>query len=381
MLYLDNSATTLPYPEVLDSYIQTTRNYFGNPSSLHKLGSDAENLLRQARKQTAGLLEVKEEEIIFTSGGTEANNLAIKGTAFYKRHKGNHIITSAIEHPSVMEACLQLEKEFGFELTILPVDENGRVSAESMKKELREDTILVSIMHVNNEIGTIQPIEELADILQHFPNVSFHTDHVQGAAKVPLPLSHPGIDLCSMSPHKFRGLKGTGILYRRKGAHLMPILSGGEQESHLRSGTESVAGIAAAAKALKMSFIDYSEHHVRLYETKQELIKRLKEIDGVVMNTPESQSAPHIIHFSVPGIKSEVLVHRLELKEIYVSTTSACSSKKSAPSQTLTAMGKSREEAVSGVRISLDMQSDRSIIHPLYENLQESIQHILKIKG
>ncbi|AZB43944.1 cysteine desulfurase [Bacillus sp. FJAT-42376] len=380
MLYLDNSATTEPYPEVMESYIKITKEFFANPSSLHKLGSQAEHLLRQARKQTANLLHVREEEIVFTSGGTEANNLAIKGTAFSKKQRGKHIITSAVEHPSVMESCLQLEKDFGFQLTILPVDENGRVSPEQLKRELKEDTILVSIMHVNNEVGTIQPIQEIANILKDYPNVTFHTDHVQGAAKVPLDLSHPGIDLCTLSAHKFHGLKGTGILFIKKGLRLTPLLSGGDQENQLRSGTESVAGIAAAAKALRMSMEDFRKHGPAVEETKRQILNRLREINGVEINTPLEQSAPHIIHFSVPGIKSEVLVHMLEEKDIFVSTTSACSSRKSLPSPTLLAMNKSKDAALSGIRISLAMNTDDSKLEKLFASLEQAIPYIMKMK-
>ncbi|WP_338777618.1 cysteine desulfurase family protein [Metabacillus sp. FJAT-52054] len=380
MLYLDNSATTKPYPEVLASYIQVTNDFFGNPSSLHKMGSMAENLMRQARKQTANLLGAEEDEIVFTSGGTEANNLAIKGTAFMKMHRGKHIIVSAVEHPSVMEACLQLEKDFGFDLTILAVNEEGRVSPSQLENEIREDTILVSVMHVNNEVGTIQPIEEIGALLEEYPNISFHTDHVQGAAKIPLDLKGAGIDLCSLSAHKFHGLKGTGILYVRKGIRLTPLLSGGEQENHYRSGTENVPGIAAAAKALRMAKEDYARLGKALEETKMQVMKRLSTMEGVVLNTTKGHSAPHIIHFSVPGIKSEVLVHRLEESGIYVSTTSACSSKKSLPSKTLLAMGKSKEEAESGIRISLDIHTDRSQLETMFTALEQAIKHIMKMK-
>ncbi|MTH52828.1 aminotransferase class V-fold PLP-dependent enzyme [Bacillus mangrovi] len=380
MLYLDNSATTVPYPEVLDSYMEISREYFGNPSSLNQIGSEAELLLRKARRLTAGLLGAEEEEIIFTSGGTEANNLAIKGTALKNRHKGRHIITSAMEHPSVMEACLQLEKEFGFQVTVIKPDRHGRICADQVGKEVRSDTILVTIMHVNNEVGTIQPVEEIGMILKNHPNVIFHTDHVQGAVKVPLDLKRSGIDLCSFSPHKFHGLKGTGILYARKGIQLMPLLSGGEQERASRSGTENVAGIAAGAKALRLAMDQYKHKLSGLYETKSKLISRLEKIEGITVNTPLEKSAPHIIHFSVPGIKSEVLVHKLQESGICVSTTSACSSKNSEPSHTLLAMGRSRDEAMSGIRISLNADIDFSMLEPLFPALEKGILHIKRVK-
>jgi len=207
MIYLDNSATTKPFPEVIDSFVTVATKYFGNPSSLHELGMKSERLLTQAREQIAAALKVKPSEIVFTSGGTEANNFAIKGVAFQYRHRGKHIITTAIEHPSVSEPCQQLE-QLGFEVTYLPVNEHGMVTAEQVKKALREDTILVSVMHVNNEVGAIQPVEEIGALLAHYPKTIFHVDRVQGISKVPLDMKKARIDLCTMSAHKFHGLRG-----------------------------------------------------------------------------------------------------------------------------------------------------------------------------
>ena len=229
MIYFDNSATTKPYQEVLDSFLKVSSTYFGNPSSLNGLGSQAEKLLTQAREQVADLLNVKTTEVFFTSGGTESNNLAVKGTALMHKQRGRHLITSSIEHPSVSKAMEQLE-ENGFEVTYLPVDNQGRVYIGDVEKAIRNDTILVSIMHVNNEVGTIQPIKEIGNLLKKYPHVLFHVHAVQGMGKIHLKLHGFGVDLCSLSAHKFHGLKGTGALFIREGIKLAPLLSGGEQE-------------------------------------------------------------------------------------------------------------------------------------------------------
>jgi cysteine desulfurase len=356
MIYLDNSATTKPFPEVVDSFVTVATKYFGNPSSLHELGMKAERLLTQAREQIAAALQVKPSEIIFTSGGTEANNFAIKGVAFQYRHRGNHIITTAIEHPSVSETCQQLE-QLGFEVTYLPVNENGVVTVEQVKKALRDDTILVSIMHVNNEVGAIQPVEEIGALLSRYPKTIFHVDRVQGISKVPLDMKKANIDLCTMSAHKFHGLRGAGILYVRQGIQLSPLLAGGGQEMQLRSGTENVPAIVAMAKALRMSLEKFDKQIDYLLEVKQAWLNELKEIPFIQINTPLEHSAPHIINFSLDGIKPEVFVHELEKNDIFVSTTSACSSKKKAPSKTLLAMGMGDERAESGIRISLSFEN------------------------
>ncbi|MCD7032752.1 cysteine desulfurase [Metabacillus sp. GX 13764] len=379
MLYLDNSATTKPFSEVLQTYRTAAETFFGNPSSLHRLGGQAEHLMQQARKQTAALLGVSDQEIIFTSGGTESNNMAVKGAAFAGMKHGRHILTSAIEHPSVLEAVKQLTEHFQFEATILPVDENGMVSIEDVKNSLRDDTVLVSIMHVNNEIGSIQPIKEIGRILAEHPRAKFHVDHVQGAIKVPLSFKDCHIDFCSLSAHKFHGLKGTGILYGRKGAALLPLLSGGSQEYTHRSGTENTPGIAAAAKALRLAKEMYGGRLDKIKETKLEIMKAVQGIEGTVLNTAFEGTAPHIVNFSVPGIKAETLVHYLEKKEIYVSTTSACSSRLEAESKTVLAAGKGQELAKSTIRISLSYEHTPELVPALAEALREGIYHLKKV--
>lgn len=378
MIYLDNSATTKPFPEVVDSFVTVATKYFGNPSSLHELGMKAERLLTQAREQIAASLQVKPSEIIFTSGGTEANNFAIKGVAFQYRHRGNHIITTAIEHPSVSEACHQLE-QLGFEVTYLPVNENGVVTVEQVKKALRDDTILVSIMHVNNEVGAIQPVEEIGELLSSYPKTIFHVDRVQGISKVPLDMKKAHIDLCTMSAHKFHGLRGAGILYVRQGIQLSPLLAGGGQEMQLRSGTENVPAIVAMAKALRMSLEKYDKQIDYLLEVKQAWLNELKEIPFIQINTPLEHSAPHIINFSLDGIKPEVFVHELEKNDIFVSTTSACSSKKKAPSKTLLAMGMGDKRAESGIRISLSFENTLEEIPIAIAVMKKAIEKLREV--
>lgn len=367
MIYLDNSATTKPYKEVIESFVKVSSDFFGNPSSLHKIGLEAEKLLKQGRKQIADRLNVQPEEIIFTSGGTESNNLAIKGAAMKFRNRGKHIITSSVEHSSVTNTMKQLE-EFGFEVSYLPVDENGRVRVADLEKAIRPDTILVSVIHVNNEVGTIQPIEEIGELLKNHPKILFHVDHVQGAGKVPLDFYRSSIDLCSLSGHKFHGLKGTGILFIRNGVNISPLFTGGSQEYKIRSGTENVAGMVAMAKALRMTMEKYERDISKLIALKEKMIDGLSKIDGITVNTPKEHSAPHIINFSIHGFKSEVFVHALEEENIYVSTTSACSSKEQKGSKTLLAMNLSPELAKSAIRVSLS-----------FENTMDEITHALNV--
>jgi cysteine desulfurase len=378
LIYFDNSATTKPYQEVLDSFIKVSSSYFGNPSSLNALGGQAEKLLTQARGQMAQLLNVKGKEVFFTSGGTESNNLAVKGTAFMHNQKGQHLITSSIEHPSVSKAMEQLE-ENGFEITYLPVDGNGSVRVEDVEKAIRNDTILISIMLVNNEVGTIQPIKEIGNLLKKYPHVLFHVDAVQGIGKVPLNLYEMGVDLCSLSAHKFHGLKGTGALFIREGVMLSPLLSGGEQEWGMRSGTENVAGAVAMAKALRLTFEKRDTGIDKMKKILAILKDGLNQTEGIQIHTPNIQAAPHIVNFSIPGIKSEVFIHTLEQEEIYVSTTSACSSKKKFPSKTLLAMGVSLRSAESAIRISLSYENTEEDAITVVEAIKNGTKQLRKV--
>lgn len=378
MIYLDNSATTKPYPEVLQVHQQVSERFFGNPSSLHQLGIDASRLLSETRKQILHYTGFTQYEIIFTSGATEANNIAIKGAALAKMNRGRHIVTTAIEHPSVIESFEQLKTLFGFDISYIQVNEHGRADMTHLKEVLRPDTVLVSLMHVNNETGAIQPIEEAASIIRKYAKEAiFHVDGVQGIGKVPLP-KEMDIDLLTMSGHKIHGLKGTGALFLKKEIVLAPFITGGEQELGLRSGTENPAGAVSLAKAIKQSFEYLNKHHDEMIALKTQLEQQLGKIEGVVINTPLTHSAPHIVNFSVPGIQIEVLLHMLEKEGIYVSTTSACSAKKKEPSRVLLAMGKSEEAAKSSMRISLTYGQGPELAPQIITSIAQSVK---KLKG
>lgn len=275
-------------------------NYYGNPSSLHHKGVEAEAVLKQAREVAASFLGCKPGEIIFTSGGTESNNTAIKGVAFQYQNRGKHIITTKVEHPAVYDVCQQLAS-LGFETTYLPVDRDGRVSLEDVQKAMRPDTILVSVMHVNNELGTIQPVVEIGQWLKQFPKVLFHVDAVQAIGKVPLKLKDAGIDLLSVSAHKFYGPRGVGILYKREGLIIHPLLMGGGQESGVRSGTENLPAIAGMAKAIRLLEEWGPAESSRLQDLLVQLREGISKIEGCIINTPEAHAAPHIMNISVPG--------------------------------------------------------------------------------
>ncbi|MFD1349856.1 cysteine desulfurase family protein [Oceanobacillus caeni] len=371
MIYLDNSATTRPDPSVLESFNQVSTQYYGNPSSIHQFGGVAEKLLITAKKQAAELLQVDKEEIIFTSGGTEGNNIAIKGIALEHQNRGKHIITSEIEHPSIYEACEGLKK-LGFEITYLPVDEHGIISLKDLKNAIREDTILISIMHVNNEIGSIQPIKEIGEIAKQYPKLFFHVDDVQGLGKVPLQLKEHGIDLCTYSGHKIHGLKGTGMLYVNRGTKLFPLFHGGSQELNIRSGTENLAGIVAMVKALRLIKEKEKNEGSKMYELQQYLIQEVKKIDGVTVNTPKN-AAPHIVNISVPGVKPEVIIHMLGEQDIFISTKSACSSKLKDESKVLAACGFKADRSTSALRISLSYDNTMEEIKTFIAELKRAI--------
>ncbi|UFT98039.1 cysteine desulfurase [Radiobacillus kanasensis] len=377
MIYLDNSATTKPYKEVLDSFHQVSTTYFGNPSSIHQLGTEAEQLLSAAKRQAAQLLQVKEEEIVFTSGGTEGNNTAIKGIAYEHVNRGKHIITSRIEHPSVLETCKALEGQ-GYDVTYLPVDEVGRVSVSDLEKAIRSDTILVTIMHVNNEIGTIQPIEEIAEVCSRYPKLYFHVDHVQGLGKVPLSLEK--IDLCTMSGHKIHGLKGTGVLYIRKNISLFPLLHGGEQEFGYRSGTENLPGAVSFVKALRMTLEKQSQDKGKLADIRQALSEKLRDMEGVILHDSEHH-APHILNFSLPGFKPEVVIHAIEKEGFIISTKSACSSKNKDESAVLAACGLPKDRTTSALRVSLSYSNTMEEIHSFSLAFQSVKQQLSKVMG
>ncbi|MFS0561079.1 cysteine desulfurase family protein [Terribacillus sp. 179-K 1B1 HS] len=377
MIYFDNSATTRPHPDVLASYTEAAQTYFANPSSLHRLGGSAEQLLTACRKQAAQLLRVGEDEIFFTSGGTEGNNLAIKGTAYRKKRLGNHIITTAVEHPSVLETCAELESQ-GFKVTYVDVDTYGYVTPEKIKAAITDETILVSVMHVNNELGTIQPIKTIGQMLTAFPKITYHVDGVQGAGKVTLDIKESHIHLYTLSAHKFHGVKGSGILYKDGNTHIAAQLSGGGQEQALRSGTENVPGITAMVKALRLAMEELQNHPAKLFELKEKLLSGLEKMQGVIVHSPPA-GAPHIVNFSVPGLKPEVLVHALGEKDIYVSTKSACSSKNSDASAVLLACGVPDAQAESAIRVSFSYDNTQEEVAYFLQVLKETLTHLKKV--
>jgi cysteine desulfurase len=355
MIYFDNSATTPIYPQALDAYLKTSQRIIGNPSSLHDLGSQATRLLEQARKQVAELIQVGTNEIYFTSGGTEGDNWVLKGTALEKKAFGRHVIISSVEHPAVAETASQLADN-GFEVSIAPVNKEGIVEVEELKKLIRKDTILVSIMAVNNEVGSIQPIQEISAVLENYPTIHFHVDAVQAIGKVAIERwLTKRVDFATFSAHKFHGPRGVGFIYWKHGRKLAPLLNGGGQEKNQRSSTENVAGIVAMAKALRLYLDKKAEKPEHTAIIRRYLIEALQEYKNItVFSKDTNEFAPHILCFALKGIRGEVFVHALEEKQIYTSTTSACSSKKRLASSTLHAMKVSDQLATSAVRISLD---------------------------
>ncbi|OQO58006.1 aminotransferase V [Enterococcus hirae] len=354
MIYFDNSATTPIFPQSLDAYIKTSQRIIGNPSSLHDLGNQANRLLQQARKQIAELITVTPDEIYFTSGGTEGDNWVLKGTMIEKHEYGNHMIISGIEHPAVSETAEQL-KSLGVEVSIAPVNNQGFVIVDELKKLIRKDTVLVSIMAVNNEIGSIQPILEISELLKEYPKIHFHVDAVQAIGKVSLSeWLTERVDFATFSAHKFHGPRGIGFIYWKKGRRLAPLLNGGGQEKNQRSGTENVPAIVAMAKALRIALDRKLQKPDHTKHLKEALINALKAYEKVTIFSEGEDYAPHILCFSLKGIRGEVLVHALEEKQIFISTTSACSSRKHLASSTLHAMHVPDDLATSAVRISLD---------------------------
>lgn len=360
MIYFDNSATTKPYPEALATYTEVATRIWGNPSSLHNLGSQATRILEASRKQIAELIGKKAEEIYFTSGGTEGDNWVLKGVAFEKAPYGKHIIVSDIEHPAIKESAAWLKTQ-GFEVDYAPVDARGFVKVDELARLLRPDTTLVSVMAVNNEIGSIQPIHEIAALLEDRPTISFHVDAVQALAKVATEVYLPErVDFATFSSHKFHGLRGVGFVYIKEGKKITPLLTGGGQEKEMRSTTENVAGIAATAKALRLAMENQEAFASKTQQLKEVIRKELANYPDVTIFSGEDYFAPHILTFGIKGVRGEVVVHAFEEFDIYISTTSACSSKAGKPAGTLIAMGVDKSIAQTAVRLSLDFENDMS---------------------
>ncbi|AOZ91706.1 cysteine desulfurase family protein [Paenibacillus crassostreae] len=375
MFYWDHAASTPPYEDVIRTIAEVMEQHYGNPSSMHQWGEDSSRLIKHAREVCSRALDVKPSEIIFTSGATEGNNLAIKGATLQYMNRGKHLITTQIEHASVYESFQQLQ-QWGFEVTFLPVDSQGCVDPASIREAIRKDTVLVSIMHVNNEIGAIQPIEAIGDMIKRCnPRTIFHVDGVQGFGKLPVDLTKWQVDLYTLSAHKFRGPKGIGLLYVREGLKLTPILTGGAQESGLRAGTENVPLIVALAKAMRKASEQQESFNSNVSTMRDQIHTTIQEIKGLKLHSHDG-SAPHIVHFSYPGMKSEVLLHTLEEQGILVSTRSACSSKQSEPSRVLLSMGLSIEEASSGIRISMGDMHTEDELRLLQQALRISVEQL-----
>ena len=360
MIYFDNAATTQVYPEVLKTYTEVASKIWGNPSSLHSLGSQAGRILEASRKQIADLLGKKSSEIFFTSGGTEGDNWVIKGVAFERAHLGKHIIVSSIEHPAVKESALWL-RSLGFEVDLAPVTREGFVDMEKLADLIRPDTILVSIMAANNEIGSIQPIKDISALLEKHPTVSFHVDAVQAIGKMPLAdFLTDRVDFATFSGHKFHSVRGVGFIFAKEGKKISPLLTGGGQESDKRSTTENLAGIAATAKALRLVLDQFEAGQKRLLAMKKVILDELATYPDVTIFSQMEGFLPNILTFGIKNVRGEVTVHAFEDHQIYISTTSACSSKAGKPAGTLLAMGIPQKLAQTAVRISLDHENDMS---------------------
>ena len=380
MIYFDNSATTKPYPEALETYMQVASKILGNPSSLHRLGDQATRILDASRQQIADLIGKKSDEIFFTSGGTEGDNWVIKGVAFEKAQFGKHIIVSAIEHPAVKESALWLKSQ-GFEVDIVPVDSRGFVDVEALGALIRPDTILISVMAVNNEIGSIQPIEAISELLVDKPTISFHVDAVQALAKIPTEkYLTERVDFATFSSHKFHGVRGVGFVYIKSGKKITPLLTGGGQERDYRSTTENVAGIAATAKALRLSMEKLDIFTSRTGQMKAVIRQSLLDYPDIFVFSDEEDFAPHILTFGIKGVRGEVIVHAFEDYDIFISTTSACSSKAGKPAGTLIAMGVDKDKAQSAVRLSLDLENDMSQVEQFLTKLKLIYNQTRKVR-
>lgn len=367
--YFDNSATTKCYEGVKDLVVKLMIEDFGNPSSMHRKGVEAEKYVKGAAKTLAKILKVTEKEILFTSGGTESNNFALIGAAMANKRSGNHIITTAVEHPSV-EQPVEFLKGQGFEVTILPVDERGVVKLEELEAALRPDTILVSVMYVNNEVGAVMPIEQIGKLVhEKSPKALYHVDAIQAFGKYRIYPKKLGIDLMSVSAHKIHGPKGVGFLYINEKAKVQPQILGGGQQGGMRSGTDNVPGIAGLAAAAEEIYKNLDQNVEHLYALKERMAKGLAKIENITINGMALRDgAPQILSVSFHGIRSEVLLHTLEEQEIYISAGSACSSHKRKMSATLTAMGMPAAQMENTVRISFSE-----------ENTEEEVDYCLEV--
>ena len=370
-VYFDNSATTRCYDSVKDIVVKAMTEDFGNPSAMHLKGVEAEKYIKSSAESLARLLKVQEKEILFTSGGTESDNLALIGATLANKRSGNHIITTSVEHPAVSQPALFLQEQ-GFEVTYLPVDSRGVVKMDALKAVLREDTILVSVMYVNNEVGSVMPVEEIAALVhEKSPKALFHVDAIQAFGKYRIYPKKMGIDLLSVSGHKIHGPKGVGFLYINEKAKIQPQILGGGQQGGMRSGTDNVPGIAGLGAAAVEIYKNLEENVENMYRLKEHIAQGLEKIGDIRINGMDlREGAPQILSISVMGVRSEVLLHSLEERGIYVSAGSACSSHKRKPSATLAAMGMSKDQIESTVRLSF-----------CEENTIEEADYFLQVMG
>lgn len=383
-IYLDNSATTKVFPEVARLVTKVMCEDYGNPSSLHNKGMEAEQYLRYAKDTFAGILKVNAKEIFFTSGGTESDNTALIGVASANMRRGKHIITTKIEHPAILRTCEFLEEQ-GYEVTYLSVDASGRISLEELENAIRPDTILVSIMHTNNEIGALEPIAEAGALIKRCnPNTYFHVDAVQGFGKAKIYPKKMGIDLLSISGHKIHGPKGVGVLYIGEKVKINPLLRGGGQQNNMRSGTDNVPGAAGMAKAAEILYNQFDEDYARMRELKAYFIEGVRKLEDVKLNgllpgcEDGSGTACHVVSVSFGGVRSEVLLHSLEEAGIYVSAGSACSSHKRAASATLTAIGVEKRLLESTVRFSFSVETTKEELDYTLQVLYDKIPMLRK---
>lgn len=379
--YLDNAATTRVFPEVRKMMVHVMEEDFGNPSSKHTKGITAENYIKEAKETICTQLKCKPKEIIFTSGGTESNNMAFIGTAIANRRAGKHVITTRIEHASVHEPMAYLE-EMGYDVTYLPVDSTGRVSVEELENAIREDTFLISIMYVNNEVGSVQPIEQIGQMLKKkHPQILFHVDAIQAFGKYMIVPKKLGVDMMSVSGHKIHGPKGSGFLYVNEKVKIRPILFGGGQQDGMRSGTENVPAIAGLGVAVKEIYTGHLEKRAKLYELKKRLIAGLQDVDGVTINAlidPIEETAPHIVSVSFANTRSEVMLHALAQKGVFVSSGSACSSNHPELSGTLQAIGVKSELLDSTLRFSFSVMTTSEEIDYAIEVVKEALPVLRK---
>lgn len=377
-VYFDNSATTKPYDEVIEAVSKGMKEYFGNPSSLHKIGMNCEKRLNEAREYFASTIKCNKEEIYFTSGGSEGNNLILKGLL----KPGHHFITTAFEHHSIISTCKQLEEK-GVKVTYLDVDSEGRISLEDLEEAITKDTVLVSIMQVNNEIGVIQDIEAIGKLIkERSSRAKFHVDAVQGYGKLPIDVNKSNLDFLTVASHKIHGPKGVGFIYIKKGIILNSLISGGSQEKGIRAGTENLSGIIGFEKAAQMTFEEMESRYDKVLELKKYFVERLNEIKDIRINGEIDGFSPYILNVSFLGVRAEVLLHLLEEQNIYVATGSACTSKSSAAhgSYVIKSLGLSNKEVESAIRFSFSYENTKEEVDYTIDVLKKSLMFLRRVK-